>query len=91
MVYQSNSIFFFLFIKPFRFYAEDNLQLPVSYNDYYDKLVEYSMIKIQAIANVKETTQTWIDQDIFQVIKPSLKIEVGKCISYYHGLICNFT
>lgn len=35
------------------------------------------MIKLIALANVKETTQTWLSTDNFQVIKPNLKIEVS--------------
>lgn len=44
--------------------------------DYLKKLVEYSIMKIYAIATVVETKQTWADEDDFQVDKPSVKITV---------------
>ncbi|KAB7498797.1 Hemocyte protein-glutamine gamma-glutamyltransferase [Armadillidium nasatum] len=53
------------------------LQLSVSLNDYYDKLVEYAMIKLTALATVEETTQTWVDEDTFQILKPSIKVDVS--------------
>lgn len=51
--------------------------MTVKYNEYYDKLVEYGIIKITAMAIVHETTQTWMGEDDFQVIKPILKVEVS--------------
>ncbi|RXG71718.1 Hemocyte protein-glutamine gamma-glutamyltransferase, partial [Armadillidium vulgare] len=53
------------------------LQLSVSLNDYYDKLVEYAMIKLSALATVEETTQTWVEEDTFQILKPSIKVDVS--------------
>ncbi|XP_047740793.1 hemocyte protein-glutamine gamma-glutamyltransferase-like, partial [Hyalella azteca] len=54
---------------------EESLRLPVRYKDYIDKLVEHGMMKILAIASVKETTQTWIQDDHFQILKPNLTVE----------------
>lgn len=45
-------------------------------DDYLDKLVEYSIMKLNAIATVQETNQTWADEDDFQVIKPTITVEV---------------
>lgn len=44
---------------------------------YLDKLVEYGMVKLYAAVTVKETRQTWADEDDFQVIKPPIRIEVS--------------
>lgn len=48
----------------------------VTVDEYLDKLVEYSIMKINAIATVEETNQTWADEDDFQVIKPTIKVQV---------------
>ncbi|XP_014253448.1 hemocyte protein-glutamine gamma-glutamyltransferase-like [Cimex lectularius] len=57
--------------------SDDTLKLKVFTSDYIDKLVDHSLIKIHAIANVLETKQTWSEEDDFPLIKPSLKIDVG--------------
>ncbi|KAG7166394.1 Hemocyte protein-glutamine gamma-glutamyltransferase-like 2 [Homarus americanus] len=44
------------------------------------KLVEQCMIKIYAISRVKETGQTWTDEDDFQVEKPKLEIQTSEDI-----------
>lgn len=56
--------------------SEEELGIEVSVDDYLDKLVDYALMKIYAIATVKETQQTWAEEDDFQVDKPTLKIEV---------------
>lgn len=56
--------------------ATEQLKLHINVDDYLDELVEYSIMKINAIATVQETNQTWADEDDFQVIKPTIKIEV---------------
>lgn len=45
-------------------------------NDYLDKLVEYCIMKLYCIATVKETRQTWADEDDFQVLKPTIDVKV---------------
>lgn len=47
-------------------------------DEYLEKLVEYCNMKIYAIASVKETRQTWADEDDFQVLKPNIDIRVRK-------------
>lgn len=47
-------------------------------DDYLDKLVEYAMMKLYAIATVKETKQTWAEEDDFQVLKPPITVKVRK-------------
>lgn len=54
----------------------EQLILIINVDDYLDKLVEYSIMKLNAIATVQETNQTWADEDDFQVIRPTIKIEV---------------
>ncbi|XP_054712738.1 hemocyte protein-glutamine gamma-glutamyltransferase-like isoform X2 [Uloborus diversus] len=55
---------------------KEELGIEVSVDDYLDKLVDYAMLKIYAISTVKETQQTWAEEDDFQVEKPPLKIEI---------------
>lgn len=52
------------------------LGITVKPEEYMDKLVDYSMMKIYAIAVVKETRQTWTEEDDFAVEKPKLQLEV---------------
>ena len=49
--------------------------------EYLDKLVEYSIVKLDAIASVVETKQTWAVKDNFQFIKPKIDIKVSMNIS----------
>lgn len=48
----------------------------VKADEYLDKLVEYCIMKLYAIASVEETKQTWADEDDFQVLKPPIDIKV---------------
>ena len=50
--------------------------MTVDSKDYMDKLVDYGMVKIYALASVQETKQTWSEEDDFQFDKPPLKISV---------------
>ena len=44
--------------------------------DYAGKLVEYCMVKIYSQIRVRETKQTWSEEDDFVLEKPQLKVEV---------------
>ncbi|XP_015904318.1 hemocyte protein-glutamine gamma-glutamyltransferase [Parasteatoda tepidariorum] len=55
---------------------KEELGIEVTVDEYLDKLVDYAFLKIYAISTVKETQQTWADEDDFQVEKPTLRIEV---------------
>ncbi len=44
--------------------------------DYMGKLVDYCMVKIYSLIKVKETGQTWSEEDDFVLEKPKLNIEV---------------
>lgn len=72
---------------------EEELSIHIKCEDYLDKLVDYSMMKIYAIAFVRETNQTWTEEDDFAVDKPQIQLDtkgplqVGKEFS----LICSFT
>ena len=54
----------------------EQLRLTITVDDYLDKLVEYCIMKLYAIATVQETNQTWADEDDFQVLKPTIKVTV---------------
>ncbi|XP_033341899.2 hemocyte protein-glutamine gamma-glutamyltransferase [Megalopta genalis] len=56
--------------------ATEQLRLTVTEDDYLDKLVEYCIMKLYCIATVKETRQTWADEDDFQVLKPNIMIKI---------------
>ena len=56
--------------------SEDTLALTVYPSDYAEKLVEYCMVKIYSQIRVKETKQTWSEEDDFILEKPQLKLEV---------------
>lgn len=63
------------------YYPGEELRLPVSCQDYLSKLVEYGMMKLHAAASVKETNQSWVEEDDFQVLMPNVNIIVSSC--YY--------
>lgn len=54
------------------------LSIHVEPEEYLEKLVEHSLIKLYAIANVKETKQTWCEEDDFVLSKPELNIQTRK-------------
>jgi transglutaminase 1 len=56
--------------------TEEAYRLRVNPEDYLDKLVDYSMLKIYTVATVKETQQTWSAEDDFVIDKPALQLEV---------------
>ncbi|KAK5646601.1 hypothetical protein RI129_005065 [Pyrocoelia pectoralis] len=55
---------------------KDLIKLHVKFSDYINKLVDHSLVKIYAIANVKETKQSWCEEDDFVLTKPTIKIDV---------------
>ncbi|KAG5896285.1 hypothetical protein JTB14_008842 [Gonioctena quinquepunctata] len=57
-------------------HSDETLILTVKADEYLDKLVEYCIMKIYAIASIEETKQTWADEDDFQVVKPNIDIRV---------------
>ena len=44
--------------------------------EYTGQLVDYCMLKINAVIKVKETKQSWSGEDDFVMDKPKLNIEV---------------
>ncbi|XP_046746548.1 hemocyte protein-glutamine gamma-glutamyltransferase-like [Diprion similis] len=52
------------------------LRLPITADQYLDKLVEYCHLKLFAVITVVETNQTWVGEDDFRVIKPTITTEV---------------
>jgi transglutaminase 1 len=59
---------------------KENVRITITSNEYLDKLVDHSLIKIYAIANVKETKQTWSEEDDFTLTKPEMIIQLsGPC------------
>ncbi|XP_045458778.1 hemocyte protein-glutamine gamma-glutamyltransferase-like [Melitaea cinxia] len=52
------------------------LKLHVTPQEYMDKLVDHSIVKVHAMAYVKQTRQAWSDEDDFPLQKPRLQIQV---------------
>jgi hypothetical protein len=63
-------------IKCVTLVAGETLRITVTAREYIDKLVDKGLVKIYAIANVKETKQTWSEEDDFQLQMPKLSIQV---------------
>lgn len=59
---------------------KETLKIRVKPEDYLDKLVDHSLIKIYSIANVKETKQTWSEEDDFTLAKPKLEVVAEKTV-----------
>nr|Q05187.1 RecName: Full=Hemocyte protein-glutamine gamma-glutamyltransferase; AltName: Full=Hemocyte transglutaminase; Short=TGase [Tachypleus tridentatus]BAA02134.1 transglutaminase [Tachypleus tridentatus] len=57
-------------------HQKEVLSIEVTPDEYLEKLVDYAMIKLYAIATVKETQQTWSEEDDFMVEKPNLELEI---------------
>lgn len=52
------------------------LKIHISQNEYLEKLVDQSLIKIYALATVKETKQTWSEEDDFHLMKPRMSVQI---------------
>ncbi|XP_076348254.1 hemocyte protein-glutamine gamma-glutamyltransferase-like [Tachypleus tridentatus] len=57
-------------------HQKEVLSIEVTPDEYLEKLVDYAMIKLYAIATVKETQQMWSEEDDFMVEKPNLELEI---------------
>ncbi|CAM1331837.1 F13A1 (predicted) [Pycnogonum litorale] len=55
---------------------EESLRLTIQPDEYLDKLVDHSMMKIYALATVQETKQTWAEEDDFVVDKPRPLVKI---------------
>lgn len=69
---------------------EEVLSMRVESHEYLDKLVDFSMIKIFIIANVKETRQAWSEEDDFSIEKPHLATEVDGDVKVWRPFTVNF-
>ena len=57
-------------------FSEETLAMTVHPEEYTGQLVDYCMLKINAVIKVKETKQSWSGEDDFVMDKPKLNIEV---------------
>lgn len=69
---------------------KETMRMNVSVNDYLDKLVDHSLIKIHSIANVEETKQTWSEEDDFTLVLPSLTITIAGVCKFGEECQVNF-
>ena len=50
--------------------------MTITYKEYWKKLLEQCLIKMYTICRVKETHQTYSEEDDFQILKPNMLIMV---------------
>ncbi|KAF0303147.1 Annulin [Amphibalanus amphitrite] len=55
---------------------EEEISMPVSYDEYYDQLVDQSAFRIAAIVGVVDTDYEYFASDDFRVRKPDIRIEL---------------
>lgn len=55
---------------------KETMRITVTPQDYLNKFADHSLVKIFSIANVKETHQTWSEEDDFLLVKPNLSIHI---------------
>ncbi|XP_043209562.1 hemocyte protein-glutamine gamma-glutamyltransferase-like isoform X1 [Amphibalanus amphitrite] len=59
----------------------EKMVVEITPEQYMDKLVDYCMVKIYAMASVTETRQAWSEEDDFVISKPKLSIQLdGPCV-----------
>ncbi|XP_037075537.1 hemocyte protein-glutamine gamma-glutamyltransferase-like isoform X2 [Pollicipes pollicipes] len=56
----------------------ESVVVKITPEKYMDKLVDYCMVKVYALANVVETRQSWSEEDDFVISKPKLRIEADQ-------------
>ncbi|CAG0884268.1 unnamed protein product [Cyprideis torosa] len=69
----------------------ETVSMKVDPREYLDKLVDYGMIKIYALATVEETKQTWSEEDDFQIEKPRLQIKFREPAVVDKNLLVTFS
>lgn len=69
----------------------ENMFISVSAEQYLEKTVDHNMIKIYAIANVKETKQNWSKEDDFPLLKPSLTVSISGNLKVGSECVAAFT
>lgn len=52
------------------------MHISITPDIYLDKMVDHNIVKIYAIANVKETKQSWSKEDDFPFLKPTINIAI---------------
>lgn len=58
----------------------DTIRIHVTPDEYISKMVDHGLFKIYAIASVKETKQTWSEEDDFSMILPKISISFPDAI-----------
>lgn len=58
------------------------LKLHVTPQEYMDKMVDHTMVKVHAMAYVKQTRQGWSDEDDFPLHKPRMQVQVRILLFY---------
>ena len=67
------------------------MHITITPEEYLDKLVDHSLVKIFSIATVKETKQNWSKEDYFSFTKPSIDITVTGHLKVGYPVTAYFT
>lgn len=70
---------------------KETMRIRVTLEDYQSKFADHTLVKIFSIANVKETHQTWSEEDDFLLIKPNLVIHINGDLRVGQGCTAEFT
>lgn len=67
------------------------IRMTVLPSEYVKDMVEYALVKINAICTVKETKQIWSDDDDFQLITPSIQMNIKKALAVGETTNCSLS
>ena len=69
-------------------YLDKVLSLKVTFDEYYESLVDHCHMKMSCMCKVKETKHTFVDQDTFRLVKPEITIKVRGQRSFLQKMPC---
>ena len=68
--------YFLLYSIVFFLYLGKELSLKVTFDEYYESLVDQCHMKMSCMCKVMETKHIYVDQDTFRLVKPEITIKV---------------
>jgi len=69
-------------------YLVKELSLKVTFDEYYESLVDQCHMKMSCMCKVMETKHTYVDQDTFRLVKPEITIKVRGQRSFLQKMSC---
>lgn len=70
---------------------KESMRIRAKPEDYLTKFADHSLVKIFSIASVKETHQTWSEEDDFVLLKPNLTLHINGDLRVGAGCTAVFT